>query len=135
LPLEECCLELSFPLSGHPQLNPTDTRGKLALVAPDAAALSVIGSFLRSSAKVIGHLRLQNLILWSAPEEQPCLDHPEAALGSSRHRSQVSKVAIAGMSVGSIGLVSSLTERDGIFYSACSITQNWGSTGSLPLIL
>ncbi|MCS3866950.1 hypothetical protein GGP82_003533 [Salinibacter ruber] len=35
-------------------------------------------------------------------------------------------MAIAGMSVGSIGLVSNLTERDGIFYSACSITQDYG---------
>jgi hypothetical protein len=29
-------------------------------------------------------------------------------------------VAIVSMSVGSIGLVSNLTERDGTFYSACS---------------
>jgi hypothetical protein len=33
-------------------------------------------------------------------------------------------VAIVSMSVGSIGLVSNLTERDGIFYSAFSITQD-----------
>ncbi len=116
----------TFSARGNLQFKCADTRGKLALVAPVAVALSVIGSFLRSSAKVVGHLSLQNLILWSAPEGQPCLDHPEGALGSSRHRSQVSKVAIAGMSVGSIGLVSNLTERGGIFYSACSITQDYG---------
>jgi hypothetical protein len=60
--LEKRRLKLSFPISGHLQLNPADTRGQLALIASVAVALPIVGPFFGAGTKVFSHLSLQNLI-------------------------------------------------------------------------
>ena len=69
------------------QVNPTDPRGQLPPVTAVSVASPFVGPFFRTSTKVVSHLGLQNLVLWSAPAGTPCRGPRGAALGSSRHRS------------------------------------------------
>jgi hypothetical protein len=130
MPFEQLGSERPLSIARHLQLKPADPRGEAGGPVRHACSFRCWNLSDRRSAPTGWHQGDRSSPLvesgsGSAPARRPCPGPRGAALGSSRQKSQVSKVAIASRS-GLVRLVAfpNLTERDGFFYSACSVTQS-----------
>jgi hypothetical protein len=81
---------------------------------------------------MFGHLGLENLVLWLAPEGPPFPSLLEAAHGSSRHRSRVPMVASAALTWLVSQITYNLAERGGFVYPAGSVIQLSGYNQGPP---